>query len=139
MQWVSFLCCLVLVFSNKICKKKIYNNYHITLNPGRPCYFPLAAAGNKGEWKDLDEEKRKEKLEHYKKILEKVKMALEDEKLDDTLTVNKFLENLDINYEEYHNALGTSERGRVLVLKRNLKERNVNNYNKEWLTAWVSN
>ena len=95
-------------------------------------------AENKDEWKNLDEEKRKEKLEHYKKILEKVKIALEDEKLDDTQTVKNFLKNLDIKEEEYYKALETSQRGRVLVLKRTLKERNVNNYNKEWLTAWVS-
>ena len=95
-------------------------------------------AENKDEWKNLDEEKRKEKLEHYKKILEKVKIALEDEELDDTQTVKNFLKNLDIKEEEYYKALETSQRGRVLVLKRTLKERNVNNYNKEWLTAWVS-
>ena len=80
-------------------------------------------------------EKLKEK---YKKILEKVKKALEDKELDDNLTLEAFLATLEIDVNDYEKALQTSERGRVLVLERTLKERYVNNYNPEWLTAWVS-
>ena len=32
-----------------------------------------------------------------------------------------------------------SDKGKVLVLKRSLKERNINNYNREMLVAWNAN
>ena len=86
----------------------------------------------------MNEEKRKKTLEKYRKILEKVKEALQDENLDETMSLEKFLDKLNIGFTDYKNALGTSERGKILVLERTLKERNVNNYNHEWLKAWVS-
>ena len=90
------------------------------------------------EFKDLDKEEKEKLLEKYKNTLEKVKNALEDKELDDNLTLEEFLETLKIELNDYEKALQTSERGRVLVLERTLKERYVNNYNPEWLTAWVS-
>ena len=88
--------------------------------------------------KGMNEEERKKTLEKYRKILEKVKEALQDENLDETMSLEKFLDKLNIGFTDYKNALGTSERGKILVLERTLKERNVNNYNCEWLRAWVS-
>ena len=90
------------------------------------------------EFKDLDKEEKEKLLEKYKNTLEKVKNALEDKELDDNLTLEAFLETLKIEFNDYEKALQTSERGRLLILERTLKERYVNNYNPEWLTAWVS-
>ena len=95
-------------------------------------------AEDRSEFKNLDKDEKEELLDKYRKTLEKVKKALEDKDLDDNQTLETFLAKLEIEPDEYNNALRTSERGRVLVLERTLKERNVNNYNPEWLTAWVS-
>ena len=50
-----------------------------------------------------------------------------------------FLKNLDIDYDEYHEALGVSDRGKTVVLERSIKDRYVNNYNKTFLKAWNGN
>ena len=46
---------------------------------------------------------------------------------------------MEIDIEDYETALSTSQKGKVVVLKRTLLERNVNNYNKEYLWAWKAN
>jgi hypothetical protein len=92
---------------------------------------------------DLDDEEKKKELKRSKEILNKVKDRLEDmsnediDKLDNSL--DRFLEELDIDIEAYEKALTFSARGKVVVLKRSLKERNVNNYNKEFMLAWRAN
>lgn len=46
---------------------------------------------------------------------------------------------LETSYEEYEKALKTTKRGKVLFLKRRIKERWVNNYNPEMIYAWNAN
>ena len=41
--------------------------------------------------------------------------------------------------ETYHKALSISERGKVIILKRTVLERNVNNYNPFFLSIWNAN
>ena len=53
--------------------------------------------------------------------------------------IDLFLGDIGISYEDYEKALKISQRGKVVILKRNLKERNINNYNKEWMLAWRGN
>ena len=40
---------------------------------------------------------------------------------------------------DYYDALETSERGQLLILERKVQERNVNNYEEEWLHIWDAN
>ena len=63
----------------------------------------------------------------------KVKEKLESSDLDENQDLNSFLKLLNIKYEKYKQALGVSERGKTVVLKRTIKDRNVNNYNPMFL------
>ena len=45
----------------------------------------------------------------------------------------------DTNEEEYVKLLSISEKGKVLILKRECKERFINNYNPEMIRAWNAN
>ena len=65
------------------------------------------------------------------KVKEKL-TELSDEEIEEKYEnkLEAFLEDLDIQVEAYQKALKISERGQMVVLKRTLKERYVNNYNK---------
>ena len=93
---------------------------------------------------DLSEEEREHELKSSKDILEVVRDQLinvSDEQIDTDYgnDINKFLQELDITYTEYEKALMTSQRGKVVIMKRTLKEQHVNNYKKEWMLAWRGN
>ena len=83
------------------------------------------------------------KLHNSKQILKKVKEKLteltdeEIELFDNNLSA--FLEKLEIDKKDYHDALRISQRGKTIVLKRKLNERRVNNYNPHMLMAWQAN
>ena len=53
--------------------------------------------------------------------------------------IDVFLEKLDIDIKDYEEAQSTSTKSKIVVLKRTLHERNVNNYNREFLLAWRAN
>ena len=94
--------------------------------------------------KYTDEEECKRKSSEFKDVLERVKEHLEnltDEHIENVLqnSLDKFLQELNINKNLYEEALEFSERGKVVVLKRTLKERYTNNYNPEWMLAWRGN
>ena len=92
---------------------------------------------------DLPEEERRKILSKSRKILNKVKERLEEMSNDDIEMIgnnlDNFLSELDISLEDYEKALGVSENGKVVILKRTLNERMVNNYNKEFILAWRAN
>ena len=123
----------------KSCQKgKSFCRFHFPRLPSNKTLIagPLSA--------DFSEEEKKETLMKYKGILEAVKgrlSELTDNEVEEIYANNlqSFLAELDITLEEYEEALKTSERGKVVILKRTLKERNVNNYNKEWMLAWKGN
>ena len=71
-------------------------------------------------------------------ILNKVRAALEGD-VDETLTLDEFLERLEISKSDYKWALSISTRGNKVVLKRTLAERFVNNYHPSYLLAWNAN
>ena len=89
---------------------------------------------------DYTDEEKEEIISKSKKILEKVKEAV-DNLTDDEANVSTedFIKSLEIDYEEYKKALKISEKGVKIVLKRTLAERNVNNYNPTFLRAWRAN
>ena len=92
---------------------------------------------------NLEKEEFKIKLKKSKNILEQVKRVLmetseeELQKFDNNL--DKFLAKLKIEKKDYHDALRISQRGKTIVLKRKLSERNVNNFNWHFLMCWQGN
>ena len=88
----------------------------------------------------LTEEEKKEKLKLYKEILLKVKTLLSNQKeLDVSMSFNQFYETIGCSKEIYEEAISTTEKGNVLILKRGFKEIWINNYNPNWLMAWNAN
>merc|ERR1711952_618398 len=60
--------------------------------------------------------------------------------LDSDSELNVFCQGLlGVTYEEYEEALKTTKKGKILFLKRKIKERMINNYNPEMLFAWNAN
>ena len=54
-------------------------------------------------------------------------------------SLDHFLSELNITLPDYEKALSISETGKIVILKRTLKERYVNNYNPEFILAWKAN
>ena len=77
--------------------------------------------------------------ENFMKMLEARCIYNNDPDFDENMTFEDFYAAINTNEKEYLELLGISERGKVLVLKRNCKERFINNYNSEMLTAWNAN
>ena len=88
---------------------------------------------------DMEKEEKRKKLQMYRDIMNLVKRALESADLDENQDLDSFLEMLKINSDLYYEALGVSERGKTVVLKRSVKDRCVNNYNPMFLKAWNGN
>ena len=88
----------------------------------------------------IPEAERNVKLKNTKAILEKVKKALIDlTDEEDNISLADFLRNIDVGYEDYKAALKISEKGEVVILKRKVDERFVNNYNPCFAKAWNGN
>ena len=86
-------------------------------------------------------EERVSKLKEILKVVKKKLEIITDAEIADKYEndLEKFLEDINICLEDYEEALSTSHRGKIVVLKRTLHERNVNNYNKEFIFAWKAN
>ena len=89
--------------------------------------------------KDLDPIERKQKEERNAKVLMKAREILESDDLNEKMTIDEFIEQLEVSDEEYHKIIGTMEKGCQLILQREVCERFVNNYNPEMLRAWKAN
>ena len=94
---------------------------------------------------NLEEEELKVEIETAKLVLSNVKEALIDlEKNnlepDPEETLDSFImKAAGVEYEVYERCLQYSERGNVIVLKRTVQEKRVNNYNPLFLRAWDAN
>ena len=90
---------------------------------------------------DLTKEEKKKKLEKARNTLERVRDELESktEKYLEDNTIEDLLASLKISEVDYYNALKISEKGKVVILKRELDEIYINNYNPLYLTAWQGN
>ena len=55
------------------------------------------------------------------------------------VTFIDFYKMLNVSRESYHSALRVSTKGKLVILKRSLDELYINNYNRNWLTAWNGN
>jgi hypothetical protein len=87
----------------------------------------------------LSDHEQKEMLESAAEILSRARLVLESDSVKDDMTFDEFLLVIDVSKEDYINAISLSLRGKVVVLKRDVSERYINNYNKEFLTAWNAN
>ena len=87
------------------------------------------------------EEAFKESKARYKKILSDVKEVLQqlDEEELQTLTLADILSRAGVQSQDYHEALGVSQTGSCVILKRKPSEIFINNYNPEWIKAWNGN
>ena len=121
----------------KSCTK---GNIHCRFNfPKFPSNRTLIA--NPLSEEDLGKELYTEKLNKATDILDKVKKRLTEmsnEELDSS-TLDEVLIDLEITDDSYHEALGVSQRGQIVVMKRKLNEMWVNNYHPHFMKAWKAN
>ena len=87
----------------------------------------------------LSEKEMAEKKAKASKILRAAKSFLENHNFDENMTLHDFYLAIDTNEADYVDALKITDRGKVLILKREVRERFVNNYNPEMLLAWNAN
>ena len=101
---------------------------------------------------EMPEEEKLAKLEKAEFILTLVKaklIELDDTKSTKSYTLEEFLAEINEEFKKkylenldeatYHDALGISERGKIIILKRTVMERNVNNFNPYFLSVWNAN
>ena len=84
-------------------------------------YGFLIAGPPKSEMTEEEVEKCKELLTRAKEYLEKLSDDVIEKDLENNL--ESFLKKLDTDIYEYEKALEISERGKIVILKRTLKER----------------
>ena len=87
----------------------------------------------------MDMEEKKKAIQSAEAILLKAKNLLDSPDFDENLTFQHFLQKIQVSESDYMKALSTSQRGKILILKRAPKERYINNYNAEMILAWNAN
>jgi hypothetical protein len=94
----------------------------------------------------LSKEEKKQTLEEAKKTLKGALEVLNDPDLDENLSLDDFVKKIGektgregLTKEDYERHIAITERGKSIILKRTVKERCVNNYNREMITAWNAN
>ena len=86
------------------------------------------------------EEKKTLKAE-AKKFLSKARDLLNDPDIDENISIEDFVKAIDpdLTSEKYMEYIKITEKGKKIFLKRDFKERYVNNYNEEMLHVWNAN
>lgn len=107
--------------------------------PRFPSAKTLVAKPMEDTHPNLSEKEKKALKGRAVKVLGAAKDLLNDRDFNEAMTLEEFYQAIGTHKEEYEELLGISERGKVLILKRECKERNTNNYNPEMLTAWNAN
>jgi hypothetical protein len=103
--------------------------------PRMPCDFTIIA---KPLLVDMDAQESKDITKKHSTTLELVKHVLNNE-LPENLSIQGLCDIAGVNMNDYYDALKVSRKGVVIVLKRSVKDRYVNNYNARWLRAWQGN
>ena len=83
-----------------------------------------------------------DELEKLKGIGKKIKDKLNEiEPEEEDMSLDEFLESIGMEgqHDQYYKAISLSTRGKILVLKRSVKERMINNYNPNFIKAWNAN
>ena len=88
---------------------------------------------------DIPEEIKTDMLKKATEVLKTARDFLNSDECDDEMTYEDFLQAINTSKEDYENSIRISDKGRVLVLKRSVKERFINNYNREMIIAWNAN
>ena len=117
------------------CKK--YNGRCRYGFPRLPCKETIVAK----PCNEPDEKKKKVLIAAAMDTLAKAMEVLDDPNLDENMSFEEFVKKVDpkLKPEEYMEHLKITERGKTILLKREEKERNVNNYNPEMIKAWNAN
>ena len=122
---------------NSIQTEKFLNEKCITLNESDQMEDenPNKKSSEKSDEHEGENQKKKSKKKTQQEI---------DQAFTDFCTVmenNKLLKDLDQSHKVniYLNALSISEKGRDVILKRKISERNVNNYNELFHSVWQAN
>ena len=103
---------------------------------------PIDERIEKGELHSMTKEEKQEFMAKAKKIFEKAKEILEKVDLgeeDKNMGFEEFCKKAGTNPGEYMKFIKTTEKGTVLILERDVIERNVNNFSPEMLNAWNAN
>ena len=87
----------------------------------------------------LEDDEKETTLNKAKECLSKAIEILEDPNIDENMTYEEYLELLGETKKSYEKYCSITEKGRYLLIKRSVKERYVNSFNKEWLRAWNAN
>ena len=61
------------------------------------------------------------------------------EDLEENMSIDELLKIADVTEQDYKKALQISQRGKIVILKREIRDRFINNYNPEWLLGWNGN
>ena len=89
--------------------------------------------------KDMEEEEHEKLLKKATETLKLAKEILDDPDCKDEMTYEEFLAKVGVKESDYLFYINLIHKTRTLVLKRSVKERYINNYNKEMLKAWNAN
>ena len=81
----------------------------------------------------------KKEKKRLKDILGSVKEVLVQLEKDEDVPIDDILKRANVLKGDYYEALAVSETGTGIILKRQVKEVNINNYNPEWIKAWDGN
>ena len=89
----------------------------------------------------ISEEAFTAKKKKLRKIIEDVKKELINltEEEQDNMNIDDILRRVNVKKKEYYEALSISQTGACIILKRQLNEIYINNYNPEWIKAWDGN
>lgn len=108
--------------------------------PKLPSRQTLIAKPFEEIYPDGDEKKKKELQEKAEIVLGKARAYLDVRSLEnENMSLKEFYNAIGVEEEEYYELISISKRGKVLILQREVKERFVNNYNQEMLSAWDAN
>ena len=88
---------------------------------------------------DLDPDSKKATEKKVEDILTSAKELLESDHIKEDMSIDEFIKFLGTTDTEYHQAVGTMQKGSQLVLKRQVSERFINYYNPEVQQAWIAN
>ena len=88
---------------------------------------------------DMDPDTRKATEKKVENILTSAKEFLETDDIREDMSIDEFIKVLGVTDAEYHQAVGTMQKGSQLVLKRQVSERFINYYNPEVQKAWKAN
>ena len=88
---------------------------------------------------DMDPDTKKATEKKVENILTSAKELLESDDINEEMSIDDFIKLLGTTDKDYHQAVGTMEKGSQLVLKRQVNERFINYYNPEVQQAWIAN